>query len=158
MTNLEKIKDIFAGYSDDKFKKEFPVIVLNEYSRMKIGSCLGFIVGISLENKERAEYFANNFIRVFSHPYICNTKKVKINNREVYESVCCLHDDGTALSFRFSTYQHLTDEERIKTGARIKSVEGIPYLFRLAGGIIFHGLQQQFSVTLDSSLGWQIHT
>lgn len=161
---IEDLDNLFSRYSYSEFNRLFPNTILDERASMKIGCCIGFIYGLKLAGKqEEFEYYANNFISVFNHPYI-NPKEVTDSDRTYHykeelmptaKNVCVLHDDGTALSFGFCVYSYTTSDE----GHVIKhGLWNDLYKFAFNGGIIFHGIQQQFSVTLDNKPGWQIHT
>jgi hypothetical protein len=164
---IENLDRLFAGYSHCAFKDLFPNTILDERASFKMGCCIGFLYGLKLSGKtEEFEHYANNFISVFDHPYI-NPKEMTDSDRgyptkeglmPTPAMVCTLHDDGSALSFAFCIYgynkdQSFKDQQTIEHGWWRDR-----YNFRMNGGIIFHGIQQQFSVTLDNKPGWQIHT
>jgi hypothetical protein len=161
---IEDLDKLFSSYSHGAFADLFPNTILDLRASMKMGCCIGFIYGLKLAGKqEEFEYYANNFINVFNHPYI-NPKEMTDSDRgyptreglmPTPASVCSLYDDGTALSFGFCVYSYTTSDE----GHVIKhGLWNDYYKYSFNGGIIFHGIQQQFSVTLDNKPGWQIHT
>lgn len=164
--NLKLILEWFGGYTNNCVLAYFPQLILKESGLHKIGNCIGFIAGLYFSGKhEEAEYFADNFIRVFSHPWIGKgSQDVEIPTgfqynpiRKISYNKCELIDDGTALSFSFLTFRHSPEDEDI-SGKRVMAVNNDNYVSQLNGGIIFHGMQKQFSVTLDNNPGWQIHT
>ena len=161
--NLEWIIKCFSGHTEGVFQERFKSIIIPERTGVKIGCCLGFIVGLRQSNEELAEYFADNFIRVFEHPYIGKPNIIEHDGRQIPSSICRLYDDGSALSFSFITYRHITEDE-INSIPNAKSIveyfgyKRDKYIMSLNGGIIFHGMQKQFSVTLDNTIRWQIHT
>lgn len=160
--NLEWIIKCFSGHTEGVFQERFKSIIIPERTGVKIGCCLGFIVGLRQSNEELAEYFADNFIRVFEHPYIGKPNIIEHEGRQIPSSICSLYDDGSALSFGFVTHRHITNEEfnpdLVYSNIQNFGYRGDKYIMSLNGGIIFHGMQKQFSVTLDNTIRWQIHT
>lgn len=164
---IEDLDKLFSSYSHGEFAGLFPNTILDLRASMKMGCCIGFIYGLKLAGKqEEFEYYANNFINVFNHPYI-NPKEVTDSDRTYHykeelmptaKNVCVLHDDGTALSFGFGIYSYIQNVGENVGNVIRHGIWNDNYIFRMNGGIIFHGIQQQFSVTLDNKPGWQIHT
>ena len=166
--NTSNIEDLFKSYSLNKWNGLFPNTKLNDAASFKMGCCVGFIYGLKLGgNTEAYEYFANNFIRVFTHPWLTPTDLIDSDrfvfgyenkpSNERYQKISRyiteLYDDGTPLSFSFAVYIHNGERNRKTFG-----FNNDPYGIMMSGGVIFHGIGQTYSVTLDNKPGWQIHT
>jgi hypothetical protein len=161
---IEDLDNLFSRYSYSEFNGLFPNTILDERASFKMGCCIGFIYGLKLAgNLLDYEHYVDNFIRVFNHPYINPTETTdsdrtyptKEGLMPTPASVCVLSDDGSALSFAFGlyTYTKQKGERTIEHGLWKDR-----YQFCMNGGIIFHGLQEQFSITFNNNPGWQIHT
>ena len=130
---IDAILRIFHGYMEPSIKREFPNLEFrDDGSRHQFGSCIGFMAGMYYGGqKEAAEKLAYTFFRSFAFA------KKDSHLLEIW-------DDGCNLSFAFVLYMTTGKEG------------GKHSLFH--GGIIFHGLQEVFSVSLCGGMGWSMHT
>ena len=147
---VEGIKDIFPG----------TIFTRSGLARMQ--SCIGFILGVAVAGKrDMAEELSKTLLNSFRIGM--SNEKTEINGRKVRNNWLKVYDDGSFLSFRFSYYglmsdQNLKLDQSIHFGDSEYSYDKYQYLAVFHGGIIFHGLDQTFSVTIDGGKGWQMHT
>ena len=81
----------------------------------------------------------------------------KYGTKSLYpKRVCQLQTDGGKMSFSFMWLHIVKSQEPIMN----ETIEhrDMQYRREMNGGIIFHGLGEPYSVSLDNSIGWQTHT
>lgn len=143
---IDAVLRIFHGYMEPSIKQEFPNLAFREERDMcRFGSCIGFIAGLYYSGQRvMAEQMTTTFMRSFDFA-----------RKEDY--LLEVGDDGSNLSFSFSLYRKMEEGEMHNRATTIGG-RNCRYAPCFYGGIIFHGLQEVFSVSITGESGWSMHT
>jgi len=155
--NKQWLNEALYNYTEGKFSDRFKYIKLNEPAMIKMGTCLGFLA--AKEDDKLIDNFFDNL------EFLNRTEFVEVpygkRTRKVPNKITKLSDDGTLFGFGF-IYMVWDDPKTLRlTEVRTEVIGywGDKYFFGMNGGLLFHGFgNQNFSVTLDNSTGWQCHT
>lgn len=140
-------------YINSRFKSMYPSILTELDGIARFGSCIGFLHGLYYGGKEEmADALADKLNRCFS--FLNQHTIINVDNKYINDTYCKIWDDGSPLSFGFLKYVYKKDP--ISYGAI--TIDGHSYVPWINGGVIFHGLREVFSVQVDNSLGWSVHT
>lgn len=149
--NKQWLREALYGYTEAKFRDRFKGIILTESAMMKMGTVFGFLA----THEELIQNFFDNLELLNQHELVEVDVgyKVKTPNK-----ITELADDGTLFGFAF-LYHYLIDGEPKDERYRKLGLWNLKYKFSMNGGLLFHGLNNQnFAVTLNNKVGWQIHT
>ena len=148
--NKQWLQSALYGYTEARFRERFKHIVLTDTGIMKMGVCLGFLAA----NESLIDNFFKNL------EWMDRTDVIQVpfgeRTRAVPNKITKMSDDGTLFGFSFMQMIYVPEKtER----SEVFGYWGDNYAYGMNGGLIFHGLgNNNFSVTLGSNIGWQIHT
>ena len=141
---IDAVLRIFHGYMEPAIKREFPSLEFREKTdRFQFGACIGFIAGLYYGGqKEMAEKMVATFMQSFRFA-------------KSEEHILMVWDVGCNMSFSFILYRKMKAGELHDYAEMIGKERCYECM---NGGIIFHGLQETFSVSLCGGMGWSMHT
>ena len=173
---MEKVMKL-SQYTEGGYLKElFPNTIFERGGLARFHSCIGFLRGIAAAGKvEEAERMAKTLFRSFD----LGSSDERIDPRSLVQerplmevpshmfpqgNKLIVMDDGSFLSFSF-LYVGIAGNQTIKDGSWEHPGYGGDYnkKYRYAkifnGGIIFHGLDQNYTVRIGGGgAGWSMHT
>ena len=148
--NKQWLHEALYGYTEGKFRDRFKGIILTETAMMKMGTVFGFLA----THDELIQNFFDQLEFLDRHEFITINEEIR---RKAQSKLTELSDDGTLFGFSFLFHYYCPDPEGKRT--RQLGLWDDHYVFGMNGGLLFHGFgNQNFAVTLDNNVGWQIHT
>lgn len=171
---MDRIKKLLNYSNLRTMEKDFPSTVFNyngESGLARMQSCIGFLMGVYINDKSMAERLATSLFNAFytgCNP-VYRTMNFNYGNgqqgtEEIHKHKLVVHDDGTFLGFGILNYYLKADqnnaEERdvILSGTSSEYGRKYRYIYNSNGGILFHGFADVYAITLDKGIGWQMHT
>lgn len=151
--NKQWLHEALYSYTEGKFRDRFKGIVLTESAMMKMGTVFGFLA----THDELIQNFFDQLERLNKHEEIKTEDKIFSMSHRTPNKITELNDDGTLFGFSFLFHYYCPQPEGKRT--QQFGVWKDRYVFGMNGGLLFRGFgNQNFSVTLDNNIGWQIHT
>ena len=173
--NMLRVFELSSYTDGGVIRTMFPNTIWERGGLARFASCIGFLRGMFAAGKpmEDVEKLAETLFRSFSfgmsderqevyredRPAMNEPEHMRPHNRKLIVS-----DDGSFLSFSFLLVHLIPTSESGNLGwttelpGYSEYSKKYKYAKSFNGGIIFHGLGQNFSVQIGGGVGWSMHT
>ena len=171
--HMTKVRKLCLSMGGSNWDAIFPNTIWMHGGAERMASCLGFLIGMAASGKiDDAEKLAESLFRSFSFGMKATTVEPNWSERPgmtgpehtwPHSQKLCVGDDRTTFGFSFCLHglvdQSSQDPHCFELpGNSYEHGKKYKYGRVFNGGILFHGLEQVYAVSISGGSGWQMHT